>query len=289
MSEDDFPPSWECRLTLGYEDVWYAFLLNALLLDHEERQAQLEVAHDAPSQVARLEPVLRERNERMMGPGQEFWDHACDLCCWVSTDANGNPREPISLVPQLLPSPITHIVFDKGQLRSHVVDGVTIGHPCCGQHNCPVPLRSVKDHYCPEHHGLNRICSVLECEAPADTGSKTCSIPEHRGLETYYQQQGKAMFQLKLRLERARAKSSSLSLPIVNDPDPRNLEETVIESAMLCGDKPPQGNQQLKARFGRRWTHNDELCTASCGVIIGRVTFMGSEAPNGVRVSSQHV
>jgi hypothetical protein len=36
--------------------------------------------------------------------------------------------------------------------------------------------------------------------------------------------------------------------------------------------------------FGRRRTHNEELCVASCGVILGRATCYGSEAPNGVRV-----
>ena len=52
-----------------------------------------------------------------------------------------------------------------------------------------------------------------------------------------------------------------------------------------CNGKPETGNRNTKARFGRRWTHNEELCVASCGVILGRATFYGSEAPNGVWVS----
>ena len=45
------------------------------------------------------------------------------------------------------------------------------------------------------------------------------------------------------------------------------------------------GNRPARARFGRKRTHNEELCVTSCGVIVGRATFYGSEAPNGVRVS----
>jgi len=63
-----------------------------------------------------------------------------------------------------------------------------------------------------------------------------------------------------------------------------SAEETVAS----CGGKPDAGNRALRARFGRCHTHNEELCVASCGVILGRATFYGSEAPNGVRVSNPH-
>ncbi len=52
-----------------------------------------------------------------------------------------------------------------------------------------------------------------------------------------------------------------------------------------CNDKPEIGNCKLRVQFGRKHTHNEQLCVASGGVILGRVTFYGSEAPNGVRVS----
>jgi hypothetical protein len=59
-----------------------------------------------------------------------------------------------------------------------------------------------------------------------------------------------------------------------------------VDEDGICDGKDDGGNQKLKARFGRRRTHNEELCVASCGVILGRATFYGSEAPNGVRVSA---
>jgi hypothetical protein len=52
-----------------------------------------------------------------------------------------------------------------------------------------------------------------------------------------------------------------------------------------CEGKSGAGNTRPRARFGRRATHNEEICVASCGVMLGRATFFGSEAPNGVKVS----
>ncbi len=74
------------------EDVWMGFYLHGLLNDIRERrdsgeEVVLELPHDAASQGERLRPALQARNQRMIGPGQENWSHACNLCCWISTDA----------------------------------------------------------------------------------------------------------------------------------------------------------------------------------------------------------
>jgi hypothetical protein len=55
----------------------------------------------------------------------------------------------------------------------------------------------------------------------------------------------------------------------------------------LCDGKPDMGNQKLHAQFGRKRSHNEELCVASCGILYGHQRFFGSEAPNGVQVSSK--
>lgn len=66
--------------------------------------------------------------------------------------------------------------------------------------------------------------------------------------------------------------------------DPEVFESN---SDVGCEGKPDTGNRKLQARFGRRRTHNDELCVTSCGVILGRATFYGSEAQSGVIVSAR--
>jgi hypothetical protein len=99
------------------------------------------------------------------------------------------------------------------------------------------------------------------------------------------------MFQLKDRLTNLK-----ISQPIDSIPSSANVEEGIteyddVDSSLVdangnCNGKPEQGNQTVKARLGRKRTHNEELCVASCGAILGRATFYGSEAPNGVRVSN---
>jgi hypothetical protein len=88
------PSNWSTSFELDVEDVWNGFFLHALLLDQKERQdidedTVLELDHNAPSQSDRLSPALQARNARMVGPGQEAWNHACELCCWVRQDEDG--------------------------------------------------------------------------------------------------------------------------------------------------------------------------------------------------------
>lgn len=83
------PADWPTSLELDVEDVWNGFYIHALILEHRECGSTLELTHNAESQAARLKPALQARNKKMAGPGQEAWNHACDLCCWVFTDADG--------------------------------------------------------------------------------------------------------------------------------------------------------------------------------------------------------
>lgn len=267
VSHGILPPTWQFRTDINVEDVWNTFFLHALLLDSAENSLVLELPHDAISQATRLDEAIHSRNLSISGTGQEHWNHACELCCWIHNDPDG------------------HSV----SLRSVVIDGVTVGHPCCNVHNCTTPLASMRDRFCPDHRQLDRVCVVTDCDQSARPGTQTCTISTHKALEDYYQEQGKAMFQLRLRLERARARAdngaSESQLPGHNSGTVDDINSDIdISSDMLCEGKPEAGNRRLKARFGRRWTHNDELCTASCGIILGRMTFFGSEAPNGVRV-----
>jgi hypothetical protein len=204
------------------------------------------------------------------------------------------------------------------QIRSTVTDGIAIGHPCCAVQDCPEALPHVKKRFCRPHTHLDSLCVVTTCTAIASTDFRTCADPEHRKLETYYRQQGKAMFQLKHRLERAKVSQTHDSLAAGDDdlpspiralgddeiPDLVDVEDdddnedhigegsgvqgddddALVDEDGVCDGKPDTGNKSVRARFGRRRTHNEEFCVGSCGVILGRATFYGSEAPNGVRV-----
>lgn len=269
------------------EDVWNGLFLYWLLEDAEERMESLILVHDAPSQAKRLEPALRARNLRMAGPGQEAWNHVCDLCCWFNEQPDGQ----FSMFQSIFFRNFQCLKSELAFVRSTVTDGVTIGRPTCSFHDCDIPLESVKHRYCPVHHEQDLVCVVTTCSERAEEGHRTCSIKDHRELENYNAIQNKALFQLKLRLSRLKVSQPRDSMPEIatNDdvaPVPAfDDEEVMIDAAGICDDKPEQGNKSLRARFGRKRTHNEELCVASCGVILGRATFYGSEAPNGVRVS----
>ncbi|KAK6967007.1 hypothetical protein R3P38DRAFT_2512649, partial [Favolaschia claudopus] len=46
------------------------------------------------------------------------------------------------------------------KVRVVVIDGITIGHPCCGIHNCPEPLISNRHRFCYGHNHHDKICAV---------------------------------------------------------------------------------------------------------------------------------
>jgi len=86
-------------------------MLYWLLTDCDEQGEVLELIHVAPSQAKRLRPALKARNKRMEGPGQEAWNHACELCCWVDTKTDGSQSTLFSI-----PSP-----FDSTLLKQFLL------------------------------------------------------------------------------------------------------------------------------------------------------------------------
>jgi CxC6 like cysteine cluster associated with KDZ transposases len=221
------------------------------------------------------------------------------------------------------------LINHSGGIHSTVTDGVTIGRPCCAVQDCLEPLPNINQLFCSKHNNLHSICAITTCTASVEIGFRTCTSPEHRKLEVYYHQQGKAMFQLKHRLEHAKISQTHDSLSTSQLPSSTQLtgiddsellpnflptgdndmlggfntidgdedegigegsgvrgndDDTAIDENGICDGKPDSGNRSIRARFARRHTHNEELCVSSCGVILGRATFYGSEAPNGVRV-----
>lgn len=273
------PTQWR-RLKLDTELVWNSLFLYWLLEDCAENGLVLELDENASSQTLRISKGLKGRNDRFAGTGQPEWNHACDLCCWLSRDENGGELRCQCRSPGLL----AYRFLVLGAVRSVVVDGVTVGRPCCGVQDCPKPLPSVKSRFCRDHEGLNNQCCVSTCAENIEPGFQTCSNPAHRKLEIWVHEQNKAMFQLKRRLARAGVPGDGDgSSSQIDDDFDDDYEIDIFE--IQCDGKAEVGNAgPVKARFGRRRTHNEELVVYSCGVIGGRVTFYGSEAPNGVRV-----
>jgi hypothetical protein len=49
--------------------------------------------------------------------------------------------------------------------------------------------------------------------------------------------------------------------------------------------KDPAGNRKIRALFGRRKTHNEQIIVRPCGIIVARATFFGSETVTQTVVS----
>ncbi|KAK7000786.1 hypothetical protein R3P38DRAFT_2390893, partial [Favolaschia claudopus] len=82
-----------------------------------------------------------------------------------------------------------------------LIDGITIGRPCCGVHNYPEALGSNRHRFCRDYR--HHICAVEGCEAAVEPKYLTCCVSDHRLLETYHKKRDKALFQLRGRLQRA--------------------------------------------------------------------------------------
>ncbi|KAJ7165520.1 hypothetical protein C8R43DRAFT_1122234 [Mycena crocata] len=137
------------------------------------------------------------------------------------------------------------------KLHVLVVDGITIGHP---------------------HH----ICVVEGCEQAVEVNFMTCGIAEHRELERNHKKRDKALFQLRGRLQRA-----NVSHP--NDAFEAEVTAEEVEEMVVGGDdckaaKDPNGNRKIRALFGRRRTHNEQIFVRPCGIIVAHATFYASES-----------
>lgn len=135
---------------------------------------------------------------------------------------------------------------------------------------------------------------MVGCSYGRVAGFRTCTNEQHRALETAYFKRGKALFQL-----RDKAKQAGLSLPSDTtaefDMQVDDDEEVIVESqgprsdinaTEECGGKSEDGNRKLRAYFGCRRTHNEQIIMRPCGVITSRASLYGSEAVSAVHVST---
>jgi hypothetical protein len=112
-----------------------------------------------------------------------------------------------------------------------------------------------------------------------DPPRMTCNILEHTALEKRHKQHGTAFFQLHRKLQRA-----NVSNPINSEAAELTAEEAEEmeltnkeDSQSPCPNKPDTGIRKIRALFGRRRTHNEQIMVRPCGMIVARQMFFGSE------------
>jgi hypothetical protein len=189
------------------------------------------------------------------------------------------------------------VIYPGKKVTAVVIDGVTNGHRCCGIPNCKIPLDNNRDRFCPIHYHVNGVCAIIGCSLPtaSESGRKTCSLPEHEAVEKVYNDRGQARFQLKERQRRAQISHPQDALPVeITDitelVEDGNVEETFGFNGKgqlipTDSDSALTGKKTLRAQFGRKHTHNEQLFVAPCGIIMARETFYHAEAIYSVIVS----
>jgi hypothetical protein len=176
-----------------------------------------------------------------------------------------------------------------------VIDGVMVGHPCCGEPNCKVALANNHDQFCPTHAYLNQICAIVHCSLPVVPGRRTCVLADHEAVENVHNDRSQARFQLGERLRHAQLAHPHDALPIeVSNVSELVDDDNAKEDFGFNGRGQPVPVEEhttckkLRAQFGCRRTHNEQLIVAPCGIIIGHETFYHAEAIYSVIVSFKH-
>ncbi|RDX47181.1 hypothetical protein OH76DRAFT_1354889 [Lentinus brumalis] len=243
----------EPRFRLRTEHVWDGFVALALLRDAELHATILQVPHGG-IQKNRYTDAMRLRNERIRRSGQPEYAHWCTKCHRRFDQPDGTTKYVDCLI----------------------TDGISIGRPCCGVAHCTGELRTPRDHWCDAHQEQARWCVIVGCAEERRQDHRTCA--HHAAVEDHYDATGKAMFTLRTRLQRAQVShptdAVSPDAPIDND-----IEVEILDNGATveCPEKPETGIRTARGKFGRNFTHNEQLLVRPCGMIQGRETFFGSE------------
>ncbi|EDR05899.1 uncharacterized protein LACBIDRAFT_329391 [Laccaria bicolor S238N-H82] len=134
-----------------------------------------------------------------------------------------------------------HLITGNQKVSVAVIDGVTVGHPCCAVHNCHLPLENNRHRFCIAHQGQEA----------------TCEHPDHEKVEGVHNDWGQAHFQLQECLRRAciAHPNDALGADMV---DASNLVdgEDVVEAFDVARDgwalpvQDPTKDPKIRAQFG---------------------------------------
>ncbi|KAG1796586.1 hypothetical protein EV424DRAFT_1475189 [Suillus variegatus] len=255
------PADFKVKFELSVEHVWDGYVITSLLEDCERRMNTLIAPHTS-EQRDRFTEAMIARNRRIQLYGYEqVRRHYCNRCTSMYED-------------------------EQGVVSAVVVDGVTVGHPCCAVYNCHTPLSNNHHHFCHLHSGQNDKCVIIGCDLPIVHGRRTCSTLEHCQVEDTHELRGQSRFQLQERLARARTTIATNMFLTDDPPDEEEYEfnentRRALPATSSSQDRP--GRKKFRAVFGRRRTHNEQLIVAPCGMIIARRTFFGVEGVASVK------
>jgi len=179
-----------------------------------------------------------------------------------------------------------------------VIDGITVGHPCCAVHNCHIPLANNQHRFCPlptPTHGF--ICAIIRCNNKVTVDSRVCSDLMHKQVEKIHKEQGKSQFQLQEWLQHARvAHPNDFIGDEIGTGSIKEAEEgfKVDEHGIVLTAAATEAHRntpvkRIQAQFVQKHTHNEQIIVAPCGMIIACETFYGAEGVGSVVVCKAYL
>lgn len=266
------PPDFPFKFGLSGDHVWSRVVQLSLIKDLQLHGQVLEIKHGGDHRD-RFPAPIHACNLHICLYSQEELCHYCTKYTVLhDDDNNGAPDQKFSVV---------------------VTDGVTVGHQCCGIHNCHEPLANNHDRFYPDHLLTHLcICAIVNCERSVTPSTRTCDDPTHQAIEKAYTQCSQAHFQLQEHLQRAYVAvptNSDTSDVMIADLEANDPLEEEFEVPVVVGEGSVETAKQTKprklcAKFGRNYTHNEQLIIAPCGMILARETFYGAEGVTSVVV-----
>ena len=123
------------------------------------------------------------------------------------------------------------------------------------------------------------ICAKVGCDSPVVAESRTCSEPSHQEVEHIHRERGQARFQLQEHLQQARVAHPNDA--VAEEADAVADVDDEAEDFEVGGKK----KECIRAQFGCKRTHNEQIIVVPCGMITARETFYGAEGVGSVIVS----
>ena len=116
---------------------------------------------------------------------------------------------------------------------------------------------------------------------------RTCSDPSHQEVERIHRERGQARFQLKEHLQQARVAHPNDAVAEENSSEADVDDEA--EDFEIGDSQKTEKKERIRAQFGRKRTHNEQIIVTPCGMIIAHETFYGAEGIGSVIVSQRSV
>ncbi|KAH9856809.1 hypothetical protein C2E23DRAFT_866135 [Lenzites betulinus] len=286
------------RYRLRTEHVWDGFVILSLLKDACDRAYVLQVPQDG-EQCDRFSNAMQQRNDHIHRSGQPEFLHCCDKCVRIFPLPDGSSAYVDAVITDGIEigrpcCKVRHCTEALSSTQDHYCPSHRSRDELCYIESCNA-LRIGIFRTCdlPAHRAVEEY-AVLQNKAAftlrrrlqrAHAGTQPVDSmhaePNEEGVvDVEVQEEVEASGQMGIRI------SESDTLPaepedsdtVQSVPLPPGTVETPIVDVGSCPNKPLVPKRTLRAMFGRRRTHNEQLIVRPCGVIIRRATFYGSES-----------